>query len=78
MLKIFKSKTIVFMLAAGIVPLLDLLGGVDIVGFLEPKVCVEGVDCASLMTNINQAYASFIAIVGVGLRFVTTQPLSEK
>ena len=80
MTKILKSKTIVFMFFAALLPVLDLLGQIDMQSLVQPFLCGEVTDgeCVEASSNVGQVYASIVAFIAMVLRFFTNKPLSEK
>lgn len=80
MTKILKSKTIIFMFFAALLPVLDLLGQIDMQSLVQPFFCGEEMttECMEASSNIGQIYASVVAFIGMVLRFFTGKPLSEK
>lgn len=78
--KILKSKTIIVMVALGALPVLDLMGTIDLTAILSPILCGADVlkdECKSA-ADIQKMYTAGVAGAAVVLRFLTTGSIKSK
>lgn len=79
--QLLRSRTIVFMVAAAVVPVLVLLEQVDLQSVLAPVFCGESLDpecVADTPAKVAAAYAAGISAAGVFFRWITESPLFKK
>ena len=76
-----KSKTIIFMAMAAVLPVLDLLHQVDLKAILTPIMCGENPTVECIANGPEKFYAGYILVITTTakvLRFLTTGSLEDK